>query len=880
MSGPGPGSGGPFYFHWVADSTVAFSSDDYVEDEQIFSFNLSHSEGQIPTLDLEIKNPGVGLLSTGRKQWGRLSWWNGSSVVQMFFGRLVGVPSDLFEQVIKIQLIARAPDYISRKQALAETLKVAPYYDPVFLDDAHRSDPDAILEAWSAAYHVDRTSMAWTVSDILNGEDGTVTFTGDQAFYDSLELRIDQPPFTAIRVEISAKWSQTTTGGSIKLGPWTIKTYTGASLISDWPKAGASIGGGWSVQSSSALDIGGVNTAQTISTSYSWQNKDTKHNEGDTMSLSVSQSQPYFLTNTPYIPILLTYSETTGVVLFDGTGSPNSSSNSTYLWVPQYTVIASMFLQYQADRKRAESVYFTLQSDLQPVLTDPTVQQDSEVLKLNTVDLSQPLIDAKDWTVLAGTAVAVGQICLPNNPILPGGTSYQICITAGTCGATEPTFSDVVGVTTNEGSAVWACLGESLPTIGGWKAGTAAALGTIIAPLTPSWVYYSALLPAVVPYRTEGVSVSEGMVIRADNNLSFQVCTIGGTTGYTTVPAFSSTWGATVNDGSVQWTSLGPVLPSGTFQLCTQAGTSDVQVPPPFSATAGNTVTDGTIHWRSLGYGGPSLSIPAGGMVGNVTAPSYFPSSRGLQSLEYALMKARAHLRRRARAVEVGFAVPFSLGVDLSCRKNAIINDPRLPGGLATGKIVSYSLSGDGDNGDFETKIKIGCAVGKAGTVAAVAGTGVYAAPGLFQPGVQQMDGATVLPSSGDLGYGPPLDNPNDDGLRFPLDANQVVISSSVVGSLATQEAAIKAAIPLIQKEAALQAKAGWATATAPAKLSLMAQIAALGNVSIDQVLAKAGNSIYLDLQLKPVNGTAFTTVYDVPTTLLQLPKQIDLGAS
>jgi hypothetical protein len=78
----------------------------------------------------------------------------------------------------------------------------------VFLDDAHRDDPDAILEGWSAMYHIDRTSLDWTVSDILSGEDGTVGFDGDTALYDNLSMSIGQPPFTAIRVEMSAKWAQ------------------------------------------------------------------------------------------------------------------------------------------------------------------------------------------------------------------------------------------------------------------------------------------------------------------------------------------------------------------------------------------------------------------------------------------------------------------------------------------------------------------------------------------------------------------------------------------------------------------------------------------------------------------------------------------------
>jgi hypothetical protein len=881
MSGPGPGSGGPFYAHYVADSTVGFSSDCTTEDEAIFSFRLRHDEGQIPVLEMEIKNPGVGMLSTGRKQWLWFSWWNGSSVVPLFFGRLVGIPSGLRAQVLRVQFIARAVNYIALKQSVAETLKIAPNYDPVFLDESHRDDPDAILEAWSAAFHVDRTSLAWTVSDILIGEDGTVTFTEDQILQDSVDPRIGEPPFTSVRVDMTANWSQTQTGGSIKLGPWSIETYTGSSFLADWPKAGASIGGGWIVQSSVALDLYGIENAQTGNYSYQWKNADKKHNEGDTMSLSMNYSYPVFQGNPPYFSVL-TNERIVSFTVAGAPGAPGSSIDQTFIWVPQYSITAYLYLQYKADRKRAERLTFALQSDLQPVLTDPTVQQDSEVIKLNTVALSDPLIVPANWTVLAGQPVALGQVCFPNNPTLPGGTSFQICVVAGTAGATEPVFSDTIGAPTTDGGVTWACLGASLPSIPDWSPSTAASLGTLIAPQTPSWIYYSALLPPVTPFRTAGVDVSEGMVIRTDNNLSFQVCTIGGVTGYISTPAFSPVFGVTTNDGSAQWTSLGTSLPSGAIQMCIQAGTSGLQLPPAFSNVAGNQVTDNTIHWISLGTGGQSISIPAGGQVGNVPARSYFSTDRGRQSLEYGLMKARAHLRKKARCVEIDFAVPFALGVGLSCRKNATIVDPEqlaVFGGAATGKIISYELSCDGDSGEALTKVRIGCAAGTGGTALAVDPTDFYIEEGYIDDGYYEDVGATVLTSSSDLGYAPPLDNPNDDGLTFPLSASQVVLNNGIVGDAATQLAALNAALPDINKEIVLQAKQQSGTGTIADQLRYAQQIAALGNVTVESVLAEPGNSVYLDLQLKPVTGTSFTTVYTVATTKLQIPQQINLAA-
>jgi hypothetical protein len=46
----------------------------------------------------------------------------------------------------------------------------------------------------------------------------------------------------------------------------------------------------------------------------------------------------------------------------------------------------------------------------------------------------------------------------------------------------------------------------------------------------------------------------------------------------------------------------------------------------------------------------------------------------------------------------------------------------------------------------------------------------------------------------------------------------------------------------------------------------------------LDAVRSEPGNSV--DLELKPVTETAFTAVYDVATTFLEIPKQIDLGAN
>ena len=147
-----------FYFAWADASETAFGPQHHVEDEEVFAFKVEHAEGEFASLSVEIRNPRIGLLAPARKTWAWLSWDNGTTVVPLFFGRLVGVPSDLHQEVVTLAFTARPADYNAQKLALAETLKVAPYWDPIWIDPDQRDDPDVVLEARSQLWHIDRVT--------------------------------------------------------------------------------------------------------------------------------------------------------------------------------------------------------------------------------------------------------------------------------------------------------------------------------------------------------------------------------------------------------------------------------------------------------------------------------------------------------------------------------------------------------------------------------------------------------------------------------------------------------------------------------------------------------------------------------------------------
>ncbi|TIQ80411.1 MAG: hypothetical protein E5X39_10860 [Mesorhizobium sp.] len=225
---------------------------------------------------------------------------------------------------------------------------------------------------------------------------------------------------------------------------------------------------------------------------------------------------------------------------------------------------------------------------------------------------------------------------------------------------------------------------------------------------------------------------------------------------------------------------------------------------------------------------------------------AYFPTARGRQSLEYLICLARGAILERSRAVSVTFSVPFRDGLDLSCRKNARIADPRLPGGEATGKIIAYTLSVA--DGKMLASVTIGCTVGKGNTVSTVPGDPVFADEGYVDEGYQLYEGATFMPVAGEVTYGefghiPP----DDDGIDFfAMDPAMLVEDITIINPLPTQQAVLNAFKP-----------------------DLAAAIEALNQVFTE-----------VDGDLKVLKAGPFITDYPITVSALMVPKTLDLEAA
>lgn len=401
-------------------------------DVDVLSIEIAQEEGSFATLAIRARlvNPMIGLLAIGRSLWCWLSWdqaWTpgGSatpSLVPLFNGRLVGTPKLQADEIVELEFLARPDDYISQKEGLADSLKVLPYYDPVWL--ATNVSPDTVLETYSALWHIDRVSLGVTASDVLQGEDGTITINEDQSFYDAFTLSYAEPPLVAVTVNGTVTWQQQATGfldvtqrivqafaaqgspftsafptvpngpygtinntgglmisqGSLGLGnvngyAHVFDTHGGGGLIAclcggglkdSWPSPGTSIGGGWSLTTLNGSDGYPLNYVWDALKPNGWYTPGY-------YTISYAGQNPYYST----------------------TGAPTSDSDVGVYLNPyaQYSIKfplniykVRMVLQYQADRRRTETITAVLAAGVQRLLSDSSGND------IESIDLSSEYV--------------------------------------------------------------------------------------------------------------------------------------------------------------------------------------------------------------------------------------------------------------------------------------------------------------------------------------------------------------------------------------------------------------------------------------------------------------------------------------------------------
>lgn len=923
-----------FYFAWVDSTDTTFSSTFARQDENIFNLDISCKENEIPRMTVEFINPRIGLLSPGRHVWAWVSMSNdnGSTFTPLFYGRLIGIPKSIKDNVIKVDFLARATDYLFQKQQVAEGLKHLPEYDPIFLDILKRDDPDAILEGYSRLYTSSRTTLEVSTSDMLEGEDGVIELPDESVYYDSVQMTLQQAPLSAVNVKAQVMWKQQYSG-FFNIGSWSWPTLGSESFVSEWPRSGASIGGGYSGSISWAGIVDpfvGIASSSNAGATYNWQNTARHHEYGDVMSVSWAYSVPTM----PDMTMVTTLHEGQGGLLdpfaTDAGGNPapindpawsRTESVGVRKFALDYagrTAVATIGIRYDANRQRFERIDMTVVADVQNILVDPLVTEVTENITLKSGDLGTPVTDFLNWSSIAGQVVAQGTIIFPDNPRVPGQTSSQIASTGGTAGLIEPIFSNIAGDTTADGGVIWSSLGDTPPSdsMQDWKNLARVPIGTIILPRPISGAADVTALTAMgnLGFNSHGTATAKYTVyattLGGPGDIMMQ-CTKAGIYGGLTIQAVLDIINQSVIAGYIYYTlavegiQFSPADDLGKdhvalFTLFTNPSgkTAYIAVEPgitgefhtTFTEPKGGLTNDGTVVWQSLG----EVSLPIGGSPGMTPAASFFPSDRGQQALQHLICRARAKLRRRARAVQVSMECDFESVVDISCRHSIGFNDRRLPGGRAEGKVASYSLKRDGDSMRTWAEITMGCSIGNgfsspSDTLAL--GVPTYV-DDVFNPGeVQVWTGSTIplVNNVDDIGYSPPVERPVDDGITFPAHGfGDVIITSQWHGTPSTVNPAnVEAYNIAIMSTLQDMVASGHATTTYSgdsvsgsftASLTNWASLAASAATKALKI-ASQGSGLWYELTLKNLTNGPFSASYVVETTKLRIPQTIDLSA-
>lgn len=819
-----------FYVAMVDAAETIFNPATHVrEDLELLSFTRDHSEANIPTATIEIKNPRVGLLEPGRKLWAWFSWINPENghIEPLLFGRLVGVPADTAAEVITLKYVAKAQDYAIKKQILSDTLRVLPGYDPLFLSVAERHDVDKVLDGYSKLYHVDPVTLAITTSDVLIGEDGIKEFFEEDVVYDSLRTTLQQSPLTRVVVDATVNWTQFAKG-HIDLGTKSVRTYVGEQLMSSWPKPYTAIGTGWSTRFSYAIDVLGTSFAEMLTLTNHFQNLEATHFEGDTMTVDNSWSTPSFdgSISTDFISAKLSEFRHNG---FIDPGDPNSvdeptSSDriSTFYALP-WVVQTYIDLEYEASRQRTERLRFELQSDLQAIVADlesPNAPlggtPDFEYVTLSGGDVARPQPPVYHWATFAGQHVNVGIVITPSNE-----ASFQVCIAAGTAGSTEPGFSIIPGITTANGGVTWACTTLDAPPLLGYS--THYILGQFV------WAQAVDQAPA-------GFGTYPSQLL---------LCIGEGSTG---------TGLKSMDEVPFIYLPNGQPVPGPL-------------VPPLFS----NPVSGPAPTWAILGSQYVPIMDPA--------RAEYFTAGNGAGSYSYAVQRARSQLLIRSRAYEVEFECEFGLAAPLTCRHNVVVRDPRLPGGVVQGKVISCAITANGE-GLMQGTVKIGCAIGLGNSLGAVEGVPEYADDDYCDPDYQWYVGAENLSDDGDIVAGSLFPMMVDDGLTFPLTEAQAVIKNTLNGNADNQALKIATLIAQLQANSTISPFGLTPQQLLSRQIALNKLIQQIGfKQKSDELSQNLENTSVYFLLLKPVQNGPFAAEYNA-IGHMSVPLMVDLSAS
>ena len=221
--------------------------------------------------EVEIPNPGLGLLGIGRSErYAVLSEKLASDniPVELARGRVIAVPSELGQQTLTIRFQCVPPDEDVVLKAAADALRTGeidgydpngslpsriPFeaYDALFHSRDASDDPMSALAGRLEFWRWDRKTLQIERVSMVNGN---TTHAIDQTgFENSLTVNLRNPPRAKTRLRVVASWTQEAKGVQTLPAIWEgIQTYSWEDLAQSLPQPGTPVGEntGWHVAES------------------------------------------------------------------------------------------------------------------------------------------------------------------------------------------------------------------------------------------------------------------------------------------------------------------------------------------------------------------------------------------------------------------------------------------------------------------------------------------------------------------------------------------------------------------------------------------------------------------------------------------------------
>lgn len=241
-----------YYFAYLGDEEDYATADLEQHDEVVMDLTISQAEGEFATAKVSIRaSSSSSYTSLGRRACLSARFVDGDPIVPLIVGRVTAIPRGLRGQAVELELLAQRDDWEELRDALIDSLAVAPFFDPLFVPADQVRDPAEVLNGHAAVLHWDRLTGEPSIS-YIDRSASPIGSVESAVLYGSVSIEQESTPIRQTTVEVTASWQQdaSVTSEVVWAHGSKLKVVAPEACESAWPPAEIQIGGGWVVEQS------------------------------------------------------------------------------------------------------------------------------------------------------------------------------------------------------------------------------------------------------------------------------------------------------------------------------------------------------------------------------------------------------------------------------------------------------------------------------------------------------------------------------------------------------------------------------------------------------------------------------------------------------